>query len=107
MIKTKIFSKRIRICLTKMFLLTLLFLIAITTGIQAQTATIGTGTLTASGTNGTPIYRSSTTSTFHHSKSIQLLTAAQLGAAGVTSGASITGWGYNKKNNGAPSGANA
>ncbi|MEO0312120.1 MAG: hypothetical protein RIQ89_1777, partial [Bacteroidota bacterium] len=72
-----------------------------------QTVTIGTGTLTASGTNGTPIYRSTTTSAFHHSKSIQLLTAAQLSAAGLSSGANITGWGYNKQNNGAPSGANA
>ncbi|MBL7924995.1 MAG: HYR domain-containing protein [Bacteroidia bacterium] len=77
------------------------------TNLMAQTAIIGTGTLTASGTNGTPIYRSASTSSFHHSKSIQLLTAAQLSTAGVTAGASITGWGYNKTNNGAPSGANA
>lgn len=87
--------------------LSLLVFVFLGTSIIAQTATIGTGTLTASGTNGTPIYRSSTTSSFHHSKSIQLITAAQLASAGVTGGASITGWGYNKQNNGAPAGANA
>ena len=60
--------------------------------ISAQTTvTIGTGTSSATGgTNGNPIYRSSATSTFNFSQSIQLLTAADLAAAGVTSGATIT-----------------
>ncbi|MFN0187097.1 MAG: MopE-related protein [Bacteroidia bacterium] len=83
--------------------LSLLVFVSLGTSINAQTATIGTGVLTAAGTNGVPIYRSSTGSSFHHSKSIQLITAAQLSTAGVTSGASITGWGYNKTNNGIPS----
>lgn len=83
------------------------FMALFISGAMAQTAIIGTGTLTASGTNGTPIYRSSSTSGFHHSKSIQLLTAAQLSGAGISAGSQITGWGYNKQNNGAPSGANA
>lgn len=80
--------------------------IAFVGSLQAQTVTIGTGTTTVAGTNGVPIYRSGTTSTFHHSKSIQLLTAAQLSAAGLMNGSSITAWGYNKTNNGTPSGAN-
>jgi hypothetical protein len=60
--------------------------------ISAQTTvTIGTGTSSATGgTNGNPIYRSSASSTFNFSQSIQLLTAADLAAAGVTSGATIT-----------------
>ncbi|MFN6038916.1 MAG: GEVED domain-containing protein [Bacteroidota bacterium] len=77
-------------------------------GLHSQTTvTIGTGTLTASGTNGTPIYRSSATSTFHHAKSIQLLTQTQLSAAGILSGAIITQWGYNKTTGAIPSGSNA
>lgn len=71
------------------------------------TVTIGTGTLTASGTNGTPIYRSASTSSFHHSKSIQLLTATDLSAAGVPSGAVITAWGYNKTTAATISGTNS
>ena len=70
------------------------------------TVTIGTGTLTSSGTNGTPIYRSSSTSSFHHSKSVQLLTAAQMSAAGVLANSTITQFGYNKTATGAPSGSN-
>ena len=60
--------------------------------ISAQTTvTIGSGTSSATGgTNGNPIYRSSAASTFNFSQSIQLLTAADLAAAGVTSGATIT-----------------
>ncbi|HNB81708.1 MAG TPA: hypothetical protein PLP14_06375, partial [Chitinophagaceae bacterium] len=52
------------------------------------TVTIGTGTsASTAGTNGDPIYRSSTTSSFHHKKSIHLLTASQLSAAGIPAGA--------------------
>jgi hypothetical protein len=71
------------------------------------TVTIGTGTLTASGTNGTPIYRSSAMSGFHHSKSIQLLTATDLAAAGIPSGAVINSWAYNKTTAATISGANS
>jgi Ig-like domain CHU_C associated/GEVED domain/SprB repeat len=71
------------------------------------TVTIGTGTLTASGTNGTPIYRSSGTSAFHHSKSIQLLTATDLATAGIPSGAVINSWAYNKTTAATISGANS
>ncbi|WP_353078858.1 T9SS type A sorting domain-containing protein [Flavobacterium sp.] len=59
--------------------------------ITAQTTvTIGAGTLSASGTNGTPIYRSSASSSFNFSQSVQLLTAADLAAAGITAGSTIT-----------------
>jgi hypothetical protein len=59
--------------------------------ITAQTTiTIGAGTVSASGTNGTPIYRSSASSTFNFSQSVQLLTAADLAAAGITAGSTIT-----------------
>lgn len=71
------------------------------------TVTIGTGTsASTAGTNGDPIYRSSTTSSFHHSKSIHLLTASQLSAAGIPAGAIINSWAYNKLTTGTPSGAN-
>ena len=60
--------------------------------LSAQTTvTIGAGTNNATGgTNGNPIYRSSAASTFNFSQSIQLLTAADLATAGVTSGSTIT-----------------
>ena len=60
--------------------------------LSAQTTvTIGTGTTNAAGgTNGNPIYRSSAGSTFNFSQSIQLLTAADLAAAGVTAGSTIS-----------------
>ena len=60
--------------------------------LSAQTTvTIGTGTTNATGgTNGNPIYRSSAGSTFNFSQSIQLLTAADLAAAGVTAGSTIS-----------------
>ena len=59
--------------------------------ITAQTTvTIGAGTVSSSGTNGTPIYRSSATSSFNFSQSVQLLTAADLVAAGITPGSTIT-----------------
>jgi hypothetical protein len=91
----------------KIFLLMMTALLAVT-GMLAQTVvTIGTGTTNAGGTNGTPIYRSSSTSSFHHSKSIQLLTASQLVAAGVLSGSTFTTFGYNKTNTFQVSGSNA
>ncbi|WP_396180474.1 GEVED domain-containing protein [Flavobacterium sp.] len=68
--------------------------------ITAQTTvTIGAGT-TASGAfdNGNPIYRSSASSSFNFSQSIQLLTAADLAAAGVTSGSTITKIAFYKNN---------
>ena len=68
--------------------------------ISAQTTvTIGTGTA-ASGTtdNGNPIYRSSATSAFNFGQSVQLLTAADLAAAGVTAGSTISKIAYYKTN---------
>lgn len=84
-----------------------LLLVAVT-AMNAQTiVTIGTGTSTSTaGTNGDPIYRSSSTSSFHHSKSVQLITASQLSAAGVISGSDITSVGFYKTTTGTPSGSN-
>lgn len=74
-------------------------MIALGLGAHAQTTvTIGTGTLSTSGTNGTPIYRSSATSSFNYSQSVQLLTASDLAAAGVLPGATITKIAYYKAN---------
>ncbi len=67
--------------------------------ITAQTTvTIGAGTVSASGTNGNPIYRSSATSSFNFSQSVQLLTAADLAAAGITAGSTITKLAFYKNN---------
>ena len=72
----------------------------------AQTATIGTGT-TFAATNGVPVYRSSATSSFHHAKSIQLLTASQLAGAGIGPGSNISSWAYYRTVAGMPAGSNA
>ncbi|MCC5916326.1 MAG: hypothetical protein JJU02_03260, partial [Cryomorphaceae bacterium] len=58
---------------------------------------IGTGTLASTTTqNGSPIYRSSTTSAFDYAQSVQLLTQADLSAAGITPGSTITKIAYKK-----------
>ncbi|MBK9417329.1 MAG: hypothetical protein IPN62_08560 [Flavobacteriales bacterium] len=62
--------------------------------LNAQTITIGTATTSASGTNGTPIYRSGATSTFNYSRSIQLYKASDL--ATLPFGADITQFGFEK-----------
>ncbi|UWX62487.1 fibronectin type III domain-containing protein [Chryseobacterium oranimense] len=84
-------------------------LVFLTMGITAQTTvTIGTGASTATaGTNGDPIYRSSGASTYHYSKSVQLLTATDLAGASVVSGASINSIGYYKTTAFNVSGSNA
>ncbi|MCC5916390.1 MAG: T9SS type A sorting domain-containing protein [Cryomorphaceae bacterium] len=64
---------------------------------QALTAVVGTGTLTGGTTqNGSPIYRSSTTSGFDYAMSVQLMTQADLAAAGVFPGVDITQIAYFK-----------
>jgi GEVED domain/Ig-like domain CHU_C associated len=61
----------------------------------AQTVTVGTGALTATGgTNGNPIYRSSAASTFNFSQSVHLYTATQLNGAGITAGSTIDAMGF-------------
>jgi hypothetical protein len=60
-------------------------------------AVVGNGTLTAGTTqNGSPIYRSSTTSSFDFAMSVQLMTQADLAAAGVLPGSDITQIAYFK-----------
>ncbi|MCY1661262.1 fibronectin type III domain-containing protein [Chryseobacterium sp. SL1] len=90
----------------KFLLMCLMFLYA---GITAQTTvTIGSGASTATaGTNGDPIYRSSSTSSFHHSKSVQLLTAADLTAAGLANTYPVNAIGYYKTTAFNVSGSNA
>lgn len=76
--------------------------------VKAQTTvTIGTDTTKSSGFASNPVFRLSGTSSQHHAKSVQLLTAAQLSSAGLTSGVNITNWGYNKTNSGKIIGANS
>ncbi len=79
--------------------LLLVCMMALGIGSYAQTTvTIGTGTTATSGTNGTPIYRSSASSSFNYSQSVQLLTAADMAAAGIPPGATITKIAYYKTN---------
>jgi hypothetical protein len=89
------------------FLLWCMVLLSI--GVTAQmTVTIGAGANTASaGTNGDPIYRSSGTSSYHYSKSVQLLTASDLSAAGILNSYPINSIGYYKTTANNVSGANA
>ncbi|NHM02644.1 T9SS-dependent choice-of-anchor J family protein [Flavobacterium difficile] len=62
------------------------------------TVTIGTGVLSATSANGSPVYRSSATSTFNFSQSVELLTPADLSAVGITAGSTITKIAYKKLN---------
>ena len=65
--------------------------------VQALTAVVGTGNLTSTTTqNASPIYRSATTSTFDFAMSVQLMTQADLAAAGVLPGSDITQIAYFK-----------
>ncbi len=72
--------------------------------LNAQVATVGTGTATSSG-NGSPIYRSSSTSTFHYSKSVQLYRAADL--IGIPVGSTINTIAFQKSTAFNVSGTNA
>ncbi len=75
--------------------------------IDAQTsAIIGNGALNGTSSNGTtgdpgPMYRSNATSLFTFSRYNYLYTAAELAAAGITNGSSITKIGWFKDNNAA------
>jgi len=63
--------------------------------------TIGTGVAGATGVNYNPIYRSSATSSFDYSRAFYLFTAAELAAAGLPAGATITQVEWDKSNTGA------
>ncbi|MGJ8683930.1 MAG: choice-of-anchor J domain-containing protein [Nonlabens sp.] len=67
---------------------------------SAQTTTIiGTGTSPGTtGSNGSPIYRSTAGSSFDYSQSVLLYTFADLSAAGIYNGAVISSIGFNKTN---------
>ena len=78
-------------------LIVLLFMLPVF--LQAQTATIGAGSSTgATGDNAGPIYRSSATSSFDFSQHYYLFTAAELSAAGITAGSTISSIAWNKTN---------
>ncbi|WP_294226538.1 T9SS type A sorting domain-containing protein [uncultured Chryseobacterium sp.] len=91
----------------KKFLLTCMMSFGL--GLMAQTTvTIGAGaTASDAYDNGNPIYRSSGTSTYHYSKSVQLLTAADLSGATVPSGSTINSIAYYKASAFNVSGSNA
>ncbi|MBS1549109.1 MAG: hypothetical protein JSS94_04490, partial [Bacteroidetes bacterium] len=75
--------------------------------VSAQTVTVGTGaTASTAGTNGDPIYRSSSASTFHYSKSQMLYTATDLAAASLPGAAIINSFALNKKDGATVSGTN-
>lgn len=63
--------------------------------------TIGTGSNNATGVNYNPIYRSSAASSFDFSRAFYLFDAAELAAAGLPPGATITQVEWYKSNNGA------
>lgn len=63
--------------------------------------TIGTGSINATGVNYNPIYRSSAASSFDFSRAFYLFDAAELAAAGLPPGATITQVEWYKSNNGA------
>ena len=90
----------------KLLLMCVMFFYA---SIMAQTTvTIGSGASTSTaGTNGDPIYRSSGTSAYHYSRSVQLLTASDLSAVSIFPGAVINSIGYYKTTTFNVSGSNA
>jgi hypothetical protein len=66
-------------------------------GYAQTTVSVGTGAGgTTGGSNGTPIYRSSATSSFDYAQSVQLYTQADLNAVGIYSGATISSIGLFK-----------
>ena len=75
-------------------------LLLVFTGYAQTTVSVGIGASgSTGGTNGTPIYRSSASSSFDYAQSVQLYTQADLNAAGIfshcgrlTSGPDIQGW---------------
>lgn len=74
-------------------------MLALGIGVHAQMVSVGTGNSTSStGTNGSPIYRSSASSSYNYSQSVELLTSADLAAAGLPAGATITKIAYYKAN---------
>lgn len=70
--------------------------------VHSQTVVqIGTGTLSTGGVNYMPIYRSSAASTFDYSRTYFLYTAAEMAAAGIPAGSTITKVEWDKSNTGA------
>jgi hypothetical protein len=77
-------------------------MLALTFSMYSQTSVqIGFGTLSSGGVNYQPIYRSSASSAFDYSRAFYLYDAAELTAAGIPAGATITQVEWDKSNNGA------
>ena len=86
----------------KKILLSIAALVGICTLSNAQVVTtIGVGTATAMGSNYLPIYRSTAASSFDYSRAYFLYTAAELTAAGIPPGSTITQIEWDKTNVGA------
>ena len=86
----------------KKLLLNAFAVFALSFGVSAQTVvTIGTGTLSATGQNYNPIYRSTAGSAFDFSRAYYLYDQTELTAAGIPSGATITKVEWDKSNTGA------
>ncbi len=88
----------------KVFNTILLLAMVVSTGSFAQTIIIGAGASSGTASNGStgdsgPMYRSSATSSFVYSTHHYLYTAAELSAAGLPAGATITSLAWNKANN--------
>lgn len=76
----------------------LLCLSIISAQLRAQTVQIGTGTDVPANTLYSPVYRFSATSTTTGARSNIIYTQAELAAAGITTGATITDIAFNKVN---------
>ncbi len=68
------------------------------TAFSQVVVTIGTGVLGGTGLNYNPIYRSSAGSAFDYSRAFYLFTQAELAAAGIPAGATITQIEWDKSN---------
>lgn len=83
----------------KIYKFLLLLAVTLPSLLHAQLATIGAGANAGTtGSNAGPIYRSSAASGFDFSRQSYVYTAAELSAAGITPGTTITSVAWNKSN---------
>ena len=76
----------------------LMFISMVSVRLQAQTVIINTGTAGTPAYNAGPVYRSSTSSAYDASRYAYLYTQAELAAAGILPGSTITQLGWVKNN---------
>ena len=82
----------------KRFLFALVCALSAFQNVSAQTVQIGTGTLIPPNTLYSPVYRFTATSTTTHTRSNILFSQAEMAAAGIPAGATITSIEFNKTN---------